>query len=229
MSVPAIGWDGKDRMSRVKMVLLSLLAVLAVSSVVSTTASAAHVFLIEQTELLSSEAVESQGQNGRIETKVLGVASLLQCQEELSSSAIKLKGESTFRIEFKNCYTVLNENGKRVFSPSCTTAEPLIAEGTDQLIEHGVDELKGELNKEKGVFAELMLTGEKCALKGKYKITGGLVCAIPETEFEKVLHHFICTPAGSRLVVGTGEKTEPAQYFGEQQFRLKSLKIWAAT
>jgi hypothetical protein len=228
-SVPVLaGTEGKC-MSRVKVLLVSLLAVFAVSVAVSATASAAHVYLIEQTELLSSEAVEDQGQNGKIETKILNVSVFIQCQEELSTGSIKPKGESTFKIEFKNCYAVENNNGKKVFLVNCIVGEPVAAEGTDQLIEHSVDEFKGELKATKGLFAELELTGEKCILKGKYKVTGSQVCAIPEAEFEKVLHHLICTPAGSKLVFGTGEKTEPAQFFAEDQIRLKSLKVWAAT
>jgi hypothetical protein len=216
-------------MSRVKIVLLSLLAVLAVSSVASTTASAAHVFLIEQTELLSSEAVESQGQNIKLETNVLGLRLYLQCQEELMIGSIKPKGESTFRIELKNCYSVENNDGKKNFITNCISGEPVILEGKDLLIEHGVDELKGELKGEKGVFTEAEIKGEKCVFKGKYKATGSQVCAVPEAEFEKILHHLICTPAGSKLVFGSGEKTEPARLFSEEEFRLKSLKIWAAT
>jgi hypothetical protein len=216
-------------MSRFKVLAVSLLAVFAVSAAATNTASAAHVYLIEQTELLSSEAVEDQGQNSKLETKLLGVSIFLQCQEELSTGTIKPKGESTFKIEFKNCYVVENGNGKKVFLVNCGVAEPAIAEGKDQLIEHSVDEFKGELKGTKGLFAELELTGEKCILKGKYKVTGNQVCAAPEAEFEKVLHHSICTPAGSKLVFGTGEKTEPAQFFAEDQVRLKSLKVWAAT
>jgi hypothetical protein len=216
-------------MTRVRVVLLGLLAVFAVSAVASSTASAAHVYLIEQTELLSSEAIEDQGQNTKLETRILNISVFIQCQEELSSGVIKPKGESTFKIEMKNCYLAENNNGKKVFLPGCTPVEPIIIEGTDQLIEHSVDEFKGELKGEKGVFASIELTGEKCVLKGKFKISGAQTCAIPEAEFEKVLHHLICTPAGSKLVFGTGEKTEPAQYFSEDQIRLKSLKVWAAT
>jgi hypothetical protein len=212
-------------MSRFKVLVVSLLAVFAVSAAASATASAAHVYLIEQTELLSSEAVEDQGQNSKLEIKLLGVPLFLQCQEELSTGVFKPKGESTFRIEFKNCYVVENSNGKKIFLVNCAVVEPIIAEGTDQLIEHSVDEFKGK----EGVFATLELTGEKCVPKGKYKVTGSQVCATPEAEFEKVLHHLICTPAGSKLVFGTGEKTEPAQFFAEDQIRLKSLKVWAAT
>jgi hypothetical protein len=223
-----LGQEGKY-MSRFKVLVVSLLAVFAVSAAASATASAAHVYLIEQTELLSSEAVEDQGQNSKLETKILKIPIFLQCQEELSTGSIKTKGESTFRIEFKNCYVVENNNGKKVFLVACGVAEPALAEGTDQLTEHSVDEFKGELKGEKGVFAELELIGEKCALKGKYKVTGAQVCATPEAEFEKVLHHLICTPAGSKLVFGSGEKTEPAQFFAEDQIRLKSLKVWAGT
>jgi hypothetical protein len=233
VSLRWLGREGKC-MSRFKVLVVSLLAVFAVSAAASATASAAHVYLIEQTELLSSEAVEDQGQNSKLEAKLLGVPIFIQCQEELSTGVFKPAGASTFRIEFKNCYMVENSNGKKIFLVNCAvrgsaTAEAIVAEGTDQLIEHSVDEFKGELNKEKGLFAELELTGEKCVLKGKYKVTGNQVCATPEAEFEKVLHHLICTPAGSKLVFGTGEKTEPAQFFAEDQIRLKSLKVWAAT
>jgi hypothetical protein len=111
----------------------------------------------------------------------------------------------------------------------CGVKEPGIAEDKGQLIEHSIGEAKGELGGVKGLYSEIEITGEKCALKGKYKITGSQICAMPEAEFEKVLHHVICTPAGSKLVFGSGEKTEPVQLFGEGQVRLKSLKVWAAT
>jgi hypothetical protein len=223
-----LGQEGKY-MSRFKVLVVSLLAVFAVSAAASATASAAHVYLIEQTELLSSEAVEDQGQNSKLETKLLGLPIFLQCQEELSTGVFKPKGESTFRVEFKNCYLVENSNGKKIFLVNCTVAEPIIAEGKDQLIEHSVDEFKGEFKGEKGLYTEITIEGAKCVLTSKQKVTGAQVCATPEAEFEKVLHHLICTPAGSKLVFGTGEKTEPAQFFGEEQIRLKSLKVWAAT
>jgi hypothetical protein len=220
----------RKRMSRVKVMLLSLLAVFAASAVVSSTASAAHVYLIEQTELLSSEAIEDQGQNAKLEVKIPGqaISIFIQCQEELSTGVIKPKGESTFRIEYKNCYVVENSTGKKIFLVNCTVKEPIVAEGTDQLIEHSIDEFKGS-GAEK-LFSEITIEGAKCVgVAGKYKVTGTQVCAVPEAEFEKVLHHLICTPAGSHLVYGTGEKTEPAQLFSEEQIRLKSLKVWAAT
>jgi hypothetical protein len=213
-------------MSRMKVILLSLLAVFAVSAAASATASAAHVYLIEQTELLSSEAIEDQGQNGKLEARIPnGPPVLIQCQEELSSGTIKPKGESTFKNEYKNCYIIENSNGKKVFLVNCEIKEPIIAEGTDLLIEHSVDEFKGT-GAEK-LFTTIELTGTKCIIAGKYTVTGAQLCAIPEAEFEKVLHHLICTPAGSKLVFGKGEKTEPGQLFSEEQIRLKSLKVWA--
>jgi hypothetical protein len=188
-----------------------------------------HEYLIEQSELISSEAVEGEGQNSSLESRILGTAISLTCQEELSTGIDQTKGESTFKVEFKNCYVVERSNGKRVFLTACTVAEPVTAEGTGKLIEHSVDEFKGEFNKEKGVFSGFEIIGEKCALKGKYKVTGSQVCTMPEAEFEKVTHRTICTPAASRLVFGTGEKTEQAQLSVDDLVRLKSLKRWAAT
>jgi hypothetical protein len=219
-------------MSRLKAVLLSVVAVFTVSTFASATASAntSHVFLIEQTELGSggnptTEAIEDQGGNGKLETRIAGLPVYLECQENLSTGEIKKEGKSTFKIEFKNCFLVeKSKEGKKVFLTACTVEEPVISEGTDELIEHSVDKFVGGKGAEE-LFAEVKIKGEACAAKGNFKAKNFQLCSMPESEFEKVLHWCIFTPAGSKLVFGG----EPAQLFGEDQFKLKSQKRWSTT
>jgi hypothetical protein len=69
---------------------------------------------------------------------------------------IKKEGKSTFQIEFKNCYLV--ERSKELtkrFLTACAFGEPIIAKGTDELIEHGVDKFIGKGVEEE--FAEVKI------------------------------------------------------------------------
>jgi hypothetical protein len=218
------GREGEKCMSKTRVVLPSLLAVLAASAI-SSSPSLAHEYLVEQKSLETSEAVEDQGQNSKLETKVSSLPLYIQCQEELSSGELKPKGVSKFRIEFKNCYFTFNSKGKKEFSTTCGVTEPVVAEGEDRLIEHSVEEFKGS----EGIFTKIQIVGMQCALTGFMNVSGSQICVIPEAEFDKVLHQLSCTPAGSKLAFGNGEHTEPAQYFAEEQIRLKSLKPWGAT
>jgi hypothetical protein len=216
-------------MSKMRLIALSLLAVFAMSASTAASASAAPVFLVEGTELLSSEAVE--GTIGltlqKIETKILNVPLLKECEDDIGTGVIKPKGESTGRLEGKGCQIFENSNGKKIPLVNCSIREPLIAEFIGQLTEPGVAEIKGS----EGIFTSFELAGEKCVIKGKYKLTGSQVCTSPEAAIEKTIHEGTCTPAGtaSRLVFGTGEKTEPAQLFGNGISKLKSGKKWSAS
>jgi hypothetical protein len=211
-------------MSRVRVALLSMLAAFAVSAVASASASATHAYLIEQTEITSSEVIEDDSYASQLEGKVAGLPIYIECSEDLSSGVIKPKGESTFEIKFSNCFIVENSKGKMVFETACEVKEPIVAAGKDQLIEHSVDEFKGEGTEEKFV-ENLEIKGTKCVLNGKYVVKGSQLCATIHAEFEKVIHNLDCTPSGSKLKFAG----EAAQFFGEEQVKLASQKVWAAT
>jgi hypothetical protein len=215
-------------MSKVKVVLLGLVAVLAISAGTTSTASAAHVFKIEGTELAGTEAAEATSFSGKLENAILGLSAAVQCEEDVSGpSEIKPKGESKGSIEFKNCFTIALEKGKRTFLTSCSIKEPVVAQFTDQLTEHGVDEYKGSGAEE--AFFEIEIKGESCAIKSKYKVKGRQDCSTPEAEFEKVIRESICTPAGSKLTQKSEGTENTAQLFGTDQIKLKSAKNWSAS
>ncbi len=214
-------------MSRVKIVLLSLLAAFAVSAAASATASAGttHIYKIEGTSLASSEGIEGDSLTGGLETKVAKTPIILVCQEDVFKGEISKEGKSSVKIEFKNCYLVeKTKEGKKNFLTACTVHEAVIAEATDELTEHSIDLFKGIGEKEK--FSEIKLEGESCAIKGSFEVKGSQACAIPESEFEKVVHVLICTPAGSKLTFG---EKEPAQLFGEEQVKLAKSLNFSAT
>jgi hypothetical protein len=206
-------------MSKIKFVLLGLLAMFAASLAASTPASA-HEYLVEGKAITEKIEVEGTSQTGKLESTILGSKVSIQCEEDLTREAfIEEKGKSKGKIEFKNCIVLEFSKGKRVFLTTCEVKEPATAEFTDELVEHSIDEFKPALAEE--TFVELEI--KTCALKGKYKVKGSQVCAIPEEEFEQVIHHLICTPAGSKLKLGS----EAAQLFGEESLKLISKKPWS--
>jgi hypothetical protein len=214
-------------MSKVKIVLLGLFAVFALSATTAATASAAHVFKIEGTEITGTEAIEADSFSGKMETTIAGLSVSVQCEEDVTSGGeIKTKGESKGNIEFKNCFVIKLNKGSREFLTACTVGEPVIAEFKDQLTEHSIDEYKGAGAEE--TFVELKIKGESCSIKGTYKVKGSQICSTPESEFEKVIHESICTPAGSKLKQ-KGSEENGAQLFGVEQLKLKSAKNWSAS
>jgi hypothetical protein len=224
-------------MSRARVILMGLLGVLAVSAFVAPSALAnpGHYYLVEQKTLETSEAIEDQGQNAQLEASVMGLGIGIVCQEELSTGTVfnnakEKQGESTFEIKYTNCYLFVNENGKKGYGINhfCKVREPIVASGKDKLTAHSLDEFENP----GGFFTTIVIEKvekETCVETGEFPVTGTQLCAIPHAEYEKILHHLICTPAGSHLVFGSGEITSSAQLFSEDQVRLKSLKVWAAT
>jgi hypothetical protein len=213
-------------MSKIKVVLLGLFAVFALGATMAATASAAtHAFKIEGTEIAKGveETLEDDSFSGKMETTIAGLSISVQCEEDISTGTIGEGGKSKGSIEFKNCFVIETNKGKRVFLTSCTVTEPVKAKFTDQLIEHSVDEYKGEGGEETFVELEIGV----CAIKGKYKVKGSQLCAVPESEFEKVIHESICTPSGSKLKQRITEENG-AQLFGVEQIKLKSAKNWSA-
>ncbi len=214
-------------MTRAKVAMLGLLAVFALSASASAVASAAtHIYRVEGTELKENLKVEGSGPAGGLETTVAKLHIVLDCQEDVIAGEIKNnkgKGESIGKIEFRNCDFYKSEKGRKVPLTACGVAEGLKAEATDELTEHGQDLFRGVGPNEK--FAEFEITGESCAIDGRFEVIGSQLCTIPEAEFEKVVHGLICTPPGSKLLFGK----EAAQLFGEGQVKLENKKSFSAT
>jgi hypothetical protein len=232
-SAPAWSGAGRDiHMSKVKVVLMSLVAVFAVSAFASVSASAGptHIFKVEGTELKGTESLEvvDDSFSGKLETIIAKLPIAIQCEEDISSGTIKANGESTAKIEFKNCFVAQNEKGKKAVLSTCTVTEPVIAEAKDELTAHSIDTFKGNKVPATETFTELKIG--VCAAKGTFNIKGAQVCSIPESEYEKVIHAGICAPAESTLKQEKeGTEVGPAQLFGEEQIKLANGKNWSAT
>jgi hypothetical protein len=209
-------------MARIKYILL-LLAVCAVNMVASASAfaSSAHIFFVNEAGLETSETIENVSSSGKLETKAFGIPIFIECDEDISSKyIIENEGKSEGGVQFKRCHVVEDSKGKKIFLTACIVSEPVEMKAKGELTSAGIDTLKGASSEES--FAEIKIESETCALKGTYKIKGTESCAVPEAELEKATHEAICSPAGSKLVFGSGEKTEPAQLFDAELIKLKS-------
>jgi hypothetical protein len=207
-------------MSLNRSVLLSLMGVLLVSAAFSTaSASATHAFIIEGTELGTTEGVQSESRFVKIELPIAKLPISVECTNSLSNGTLKAKGESTGEAELKGCYVFENNKGKKVFLTTCSVTEPVLARFNDLLIAHGVDELK-EFKSEVKV--------NTCVLKGTYTVEGSEACAIPEAEFAKVIHSLNCTTAGSALKY-KGTESFGVSLFDKEQVTLCTRKNWSST
>jgi hypothetical protein len=170
--------------------------------------------------------VEDISRVSKLESPIAKLPVYIECDEDLAgptSNVLEEKGKSTGKDEFKNCNVFENSKGKRVALTGCTVKEPIVMEFTGALIEHGIDELKGKAAEE--TFAELKIEGEKCTLKGTYKLKGAELCSISEAEYRKMSHEFLCTPAGGKLKLGA----ETAQLFSTEMVKLKTSLEWGTT
>jgi hypothetical protein len=202
--------------------LLGLLTLYAVNMIIVTPAFAGGEYAVNEEALETSEAIESVSSTDKLESKIIGVPVFLACDEGLSSkSIIEPEGKSENGLQFKNCRLVENTNGKKAFLTACTIKEPVELKFKGELIKSNENALKGSGIEES--FAEIKVESEKCALKGTYKIKGSQSCEMPEGELEKLIHEAICSPAGSKLSLGS----EAAQFFDNEVLQLKSRKLWS--
>jgi hypothetical protein len=214
-------------MSKAKFVLLSLLAAFAVSAIASATASAAHVFKIEGTEITKNEEVEGVSQEGLMETEAASTTFGIVCKEDYSAlsakNVIEKGGKSKGELEFKSCLVyIVEKTGAKSYNTGCSVTEPVKAEFTDELTNAGEDTFTGAGAEE--LFSEVKIKGT-CAFGGTaLKVKGKELCEIPEYLAEQVLHHLVCTPAGSSLKSGASS----ARLFNEEIVKIKSAKPWSS-
>ncbi len=203
-------------MLKVRSVLLILLGICAASAVMSPPALATHVFMVEGTEITSTEeGAQGYSQHTVVELPALKSLVYLECAEGLSIGGLESRGESRGAIEFKGCNIAENSKGKKVVLTSCSVTEPVEAIYSGLLTEHGVDEL-GEFRSE--------ITITTCSLKGTYTLEGAEVCAMPEAEFSKTIHDLTCTRAGGKLKSGK----EAAGLFHKEHTTLCTKRNWSS-
>jgi hypothetical protein len=214
-------------MSRMKFALLSLLAAFAVSVVASASASAAtHNYKVELTELIGSEEIEGNSQEGKMETTVGGTSITIQCQEDYTplnkENTIETGGKSkAIKLEFRQCIVYQSKNKMEVLT--CVVKEAVTAEAIDELTGQGEDTFKENGGKP---FSKVTLEGAKCALGNPItlEIKGTELCTTVLSALEEITHELLCTPGGSTLKSGV----EPAKLWTEEWVKLKSAKKWSA-
>jgi hypothetical protein len=211
-------------MSRIKFVMLSLVATFAMSMGASASA-ATHNYKVELTELIGSEEIEGNSQEGKFETTIAGTAFTIQCQEDYipinKENTIETGGRSkASKLEFRQCITYQVKNKIEVLT--CTVKEAVVAEAVDELTGQGED-----LFKENGAkpFSKITLEGAKCALGNPitWEIKGTELCTVTGAALEEVTHEFICTPGGSTLKSGA----EIAKLWSVGWLKLRSAKKWS--
>jgi hypothetical protein len=214
---------GDHCMSRIQFVLPSLLATFTVS-VVASASAATHNYQVERTELIGSEEVEGNSQEGKLETTMGGTALMIQCQEDYApnkESTIETAGKSKVtKLEFRQCIIYQAKNKIEVLT--CTVKEPVTAEALDELTGQGEDTLK-----EKGIgpLSKLTIEGTKCGLGNpiSLEVKGTVLCTAPGFALEEVTHELICTPGGSTLKFGI----ETARLWSNTWIKLRSAKKWS--
>jgi hypothetical protein len=204
-------------MKHIRMLGLCLVAALAMGAIASASASA-HAYKIEGTELTTSEEVAGTSETSKLEAKGLAT---IECTKDTFTGSIEKAGKSTGKVEFKSC--------KVVGAEACAVVEPIKFKFKDELTEFEklvADEFKPETGE---TFVTIELEGAKCAITPKkLAVKGTQICKLPEAGSEKEEHSIECTPAGSKLKLGTVEatfkSTEKVHLSGKN-----AKKKWSAT
>jgi hypothetical protein len=208
-------------MPKIRAIILGLLTALAVNAsvaVVLTDSASAHEFFIEEKSEGAKEPTSFLGFSGPGIYYIRG--NWYACLADYYTGAGR-------RIGIGCVAVIVGPGGKRQVQTKCTIKNGEI-----------VEEFKGELTGkgellEKGanteeILAEIAVEGTECESKGTYKLKGGELCAIPEAEFQKVLHQLICTPAGSKLkALKEGTELEAQLWTTEGTF-LSGNKKWSS-
>lgn len=191
----------------VKSLFISLLSVIALSGVAAAAASASEFFV--ENEAVKA-AVATEGSSGVTKLEATGVA--IECLKDTNTGTLEEGGKSKLEVKAKEC---------TVKSPaSCTVKEPIELKATGSLVsEPVIDELKPS---EGTALAEITITGEKCTIAGKDKLTGSQTCELPKAEEEATEHEIACKTTGSKLeFIGkkaTLESTEKVKAAGGKKW-----------
>jgi hypothetical protein len=224
-------------MSKTRIIMLSLLAALAASVFASASVlpvpASAHEFLTE------GKKVEKGGrQRGRSPRKLDLPVTIdnKMWQYSCGYDTVRRIWINAFSYEdvrtYFECEWYDFSNGRRIRQPNCVVRGggkgTFEAEG--ELVGRGEVKEKGLKSEE--TLEEITVEGESCEIAGTYKVKGTETCEIPEPELEKVIHEFICTPAGSKIKIkgetNKGEKIETETgIFDIEYVEMESLQAWS--
>jgi hypothetical protein len=212
-------------MSKIRLALLGAGALLMLSAIGSSSASAAHMFSVEGTEIKSAETAEVVGLYDRIEMTVASTKVAFTCRENASPVKLETSGKSLGKLNYSDCaLDEVTSKGIESLLTTCTVTEPIEFKTKGELIgTKGPVEV--ELRPETGtLFTTLELTGASCALKGKYEVGGSQICSLPGVEVTADDHEVACAESGSKLEV----KKEPAKALTDDAIVLVTGKGWSA-
>jgi hypothetical protein len=214
--------EGED-MRKVQLILMVTAFVAAMTAVVTGSAQADE-YVVEGSPLTHSEAFIVPATRGTylLHAKPLGTNMTITCEKVSASGSLKEAGASEARFSYSEC-EITEVTG-------CAFPEPLIASVNDELVD-----AKGAIEDEfippggeKGVFTEFTLTekpGEKCSIKGVYKVTGTQTCSLSNPEREEAEHELSCSVTGSDLTFGGRAATYASTPIS---IELESKRKWAA-
>jgi hypothetical protein len=220
-------------MSKTKVILLGLLAAFALSAI-SSSATSAHEFKVEESEIAKSspQTILGLSPSKFMQIHIGGKPYVVRCVYDIVRGTMGNGGTTVLEINEYNCFFVgALPNGRPQILPGCKLPAVIRQFATDTLPQRGIDKWTGEKTEE--TLLEFTVEGTKpeCEIEGKYKVKGSMTCAIPEVEYEKVLHELICTPAESNLHdtrEGKEETESVVQIFDVEDWSLEGNKKWSA-
>jgi hypothetical protein len=218
-------------MSRMRLILLDVFTTFAVCAIVSASTSA-HAWLLKEGKEVGAGGFEFEIYNSaentlksKFETRLEAVSVIIQCEENFTplgaENKLEKEGKSIGKFEFKNCSVYYLVNKRPVPKPECIVKEPVVLKYSGKIEAVGQDALVGAGAME--TFGELEVKGEKCTVKGTYKIKGKQTCAISEPEIEFVLGGLYCTAVGGVVMQGA----ESARLFIIDTIKLKEREMWS--
>ncbi len=153
----------------------------------------------------------------KLESEVLGLKIIIECVKDTFTGTFEAGGASKGEVKFKEC-SVINPETKEPVK-HCSVHEPIEFKFRDQLLSPG-DEFKPFSGT---TFVEITFEGEKCAIKGTYKVEGTQTCNLPNETVLQEEHEIECLPAGSGLTFAG----KPAHFTSTEKVKLESGGNWA--
>jgi len=193
----------------IKLLFVGLLTAVALSGVTAATAAASE-FFVEKEPVKA--AVATEGSSGVTKIETTGTA--IECAKDTNTGKLEEGGKSKLEIKAKEC-TVKTPAG-------CAVKEPIELKTAGSLVSEPV---KDELKPSEGTaIAEITITGEKCTVAGKYKLTGSQTCELPKVEEEALEHELVCKTTGSKLEL----MAKPATLETTEKVKVVGGKKWSA-
>lgn len=208
-------------MKRVKLVSLGLVAMFVVGAMASASASAVTLKYATCTNVgsgghwkdsactkaeangawdtvavTSATAIEGTSGISKLKTEISSTKVVVICEKDTFVGKIEAEGKSKATITYEKC-SLENETTKEKLG-NCKVPN-IEAKVKDQLIANGAV-IEDEFTEEgAGPFANVVIEGSLCTLKGTYPVTGSQICKLPDGQKPAVEHPIECTAAGSKL------------------------------